>query len=139
MKCEQLRACSLRPRSFFAMSPPLDTLTCLANASLACPALLALVGLSATDAEQCVRRDPEGLGVGGGLGRSGGVLGGLWGLGLRYMRLLCKKYHVTIIAAIHQPRQEAQTAFEGRPETRQRRRLPCFSTTCFCSRRILGK
>ncbi|CAJ1350843.1 unnamed protein product [Effrenium voratum] len=41
-------------------------------------------GLSATDAEQCVR----------------------------YMRLLCKKYHVTIIAAIHQPRQEVAVLFD---------------------------
>ncbi|CAK9080113.1 ABC transporter G family member 22 (ABC transporter ABCG.22), partial [Durusdinium trenchii] len=41
-------------------------------------------GLSATDAEQCVR----------------------------YMRLLCKKYNVTIILAIHQPRQEVAVLFD---------------------------
>jgi len=41
-------------------------------------------GLSATDAEQCVR----------------------------YMRLLCKKYGVTIFVAIHQPRQEVAVLFD---------------------------
>lgn len=41
-------------------------------------------GLSATDAEQCVR----------------------------YMRLLCKKYGVSIVVAIHQPRQEVAVLFD---------------------------
>ncbi|CAE7248791.1 abcG2, partial [Symbiodinium pilosum] len=41
-------------------------------------------GLSATDAEQCVR----------------------------YMRVLCKKYGVSIIVAIHQPRQEVAVLFD---------------------------